>query len=64
MRSVALAQGLPGQQAARALAGLWVELDEDATVARLAVAHTLADRQDDPDEELSRISVRLPSRVG
>jgi hypothetical protein len=49
---VTLAQALPGEQAARALAGLWEELDENALVARLAVAHALADRQSRPSEEL------------
>src|SRR4051794_12937514 len=36
LQRVALAQALPGEQAARALAGLWEELGEDAPVARLA----------------------------
>jgi hypothetical protein len=52
MQRVALAQGRPNEEAARVLAGLWVELEEDATVARLAVAHALADLQRDPAEEL------------
>jgi hypothetical protein len=52
LRRVALAQALPGEDAARALAALWEELDDDAPVARLAVAHALADRQSRPSDEL------------
>jgi hypothetical protein len=43
MQRVAVAQARPGEQATPALAALWEELDEDAPVARLAVAHAMAD---------------------
>src|SRR4051812_7422443 len=49
---VALAQARPGEQAACALAALWEQLADDAPVARLAVAHALADLQSRPSEEL------------
>ena len=52
MQRVATAQAQPGEQAARALAALWEELGEDAPVARLAVAHAMADLQSRPSEEL------------
>jgi hypothetical protein len=52
MRRVALAQTLPREEAARALATLWAELGEEAPAARLAAAHALADLQDDAREEL------------
>jgi hypothetical protein len=52
LERVAVAQARPGEEAARALAGLWEELGEGASVARLAVAHALADLQSDPAEEL------------
>jgi hypothetical protein len=52
MQEVAAAQALPREDAARGLAALWTEVDEDALVARLAIAHALADLQDDPHEEL------------
>src|SRR4051812_11357026 len=52
MRRVAAAQARPREEAVRALAALWEDLDEDAPVARLAVAHALADLQSRPSEEL------------
>ena len=52
MQRVAQAQTRPGEEAARALAALWEELGEDALVARLAVAHALADLHSHPSEEL------------
>src|SRR3954454_9152893 len=52
MQRVAMAQARPSQEAARALAALWDQLDEHASVASLAVAHALADLQSRPSEEL------------
>jgi hypothetical protein len=52
MQRVAEAQTRPREDAARSLAALWTELGEHASVARLAIAHALADLQDDPEEEL------------
>ena len=52
MRRIAAAQTQPREDAARSLSTLWKELDEHALVARLAIAHALADLQDDPAEEL------------
>ena len=52
MQRVAQAQTRPGEEAARALAALWEELGKDALVARLAVAHALADLQSHPSAEL------------
>ena len=52
MQRIAAAQTQPREHAARTLAALWAGLDEGALVARLAVAHALADLQDEPHEEL------------
>jgi hypothetical protein len=53
MQRVAAAQAQPRDDAARGLAALWAEVDEHALIARLAIAHALADLQDDPYEELT-----------
>lgn len=52
MKRIAAAQTRPREDAARLLADLWAELDERALVARLAIAHALADLQDDAHDEL------------
>jgi hypothetical protein len=52
LRGIAVAQTRPRGEAARSLTALWGELDEHALIARLAVAHGMADLQDDPHGEM------------
>src|SRR3954454_13515110 len=52
MQGVAVARARPSREAARALAALWEQLDEHASVACLAVAHALADVQSCASEGL------------